>query len=146
MTVRRHSLRVSFYWVECMWKGRKLTEAECEVLRKNPAVKEARPNRFTLHFEFRKALYEYWNTHGKSPQAIREFMAANEFDVSIFSCLLNEMNSNHATAITTHYKSSNPVLVSSKSRGHYCLCLDKQDLGGQFNMENGTRKKETVLT
>ena len=68
-----------------MWKGRKLTEAECEVLRKYPAVKEARPNRFTLHFEFRKALYEYWNTHGKSPQAIREFMAANEFDVSIFS-------------------------------------------------------------
>ena len=64
--------------------ARKLTEAECEILRTNQAVKEARPNRFTLHFEFRKAMYEYWNTHGKSPQAIREFMAANRFDVSMF--------------------------------------------------------------
>lgn len=84
MTVRRHSLRVSFYWVECMWKGRKLTEAECEVLRKNPAVKEARPNRFTLHFEFRKALYEYWDTQGKSPQTVRDYLADHGFDVSIF--------------------------------------------------------------
>ena len=67
-----------------MGKHRRFTEAECEVLRKNPAVKEARPKRFSLTFEFRKRLYEYWDTQGKSPQAIRDYLADHGFDVSIF--------------------------------------------------------------
>lgn len=68
-----------------MSKRRKLTETECEVLSRNPTVKVAQPNRFVLHFEFRKVLYEYWEVHGKSPQAIREFMADHGFEVSVFS-------------------------------------------------------------
>ena len=68
-----------------MSKSGKLTEAECEILRNNSAVKEARPRRFSLHFEFRKQLYEYWETHGKSPQAIREYMADHGFEVSVFT-------------------------------------------------------------
>ena len=68
-----------------MRKYRKLTKSECELLKRNPAVKEARSNRFVLQFEFRKQLYEYWETHGKSPQAIREFMAMHGFDVSVFA-------------------------------------------------------------
>ena len=64
---------------------RKLSATECELLKKHPAVKEARPGRFSLHFEFRKLLYEYWETHGKSPQAIRECMADHGFDVSVFA-------------------------------------------------------------
>ena len=68
-----------------MSKRRKLTETECEVLSRNPAVKVAQPNRFVLHFEFRKVLCEYWEVHGKSPQAIREFMADHGFEVSVFS-------------------------------------------------------------
>ena len=67
-----------------MGKARKLTEAECEVLRENPAVKEARPNRFSLTFEFREGLYEYWFDHGQSPQTVRDYLADHGFDVSIF--------------------------------------------------------------
>ena len=62
-----------------------MTDYECETLSKNPAVKEARPDRFSLHFEFRKGLYEYWNIHGQSPQAIREYMSDHGFDVSLFA-------------------------------------------------------------
>ena len=65
-----------------MGKARKLTEVECEVLKENPAVKEARPNRFSLTFEFREGLYEYWFDHGQSPQTVRDYLADHGFDVS----------------------------------------------------------------
>ena len=122
MTVRRHSLRVSFYWVECMWKGRKLTEAECEVLRKNPAVKEARPNRFTLHFEFRKALYEYWDTQGKSPQTVRDYLADHGFDVSMF----------RNTQIITHLSES--IITEAKRIGIRSFCTNTQPLPSRHNL------------
>ena len=67
-----------------MRKNRKLTEAECEVLRRHPAVKLATPERFSLTFEFRISLYEYWSVHGQSSQAVRQFLSDNGFDVSIF--------------------------------------------------------------
>lgn len=77
-----------------MGKTRNLTEAECEVLRENPAVKEARPNRFSLTFEFREGLYEYWFDHGQSPQTVRDYLADHGFDVSIFigTDLINDIS------------------------------------------------------
>ena len=68
-----------------MSKRRTLTEAECEILRKNPNVKQATPKRFSLTYEFRVKLYEYWDSHGRTIQALRNFMSDNGFEVSIFS-------------------------------------------------------------
>ena len=68
-----------------MSKERRLTDAECEILRKNPNVKQAVPGRFVLTYEFRVKLYEYWDSHSRSNQDIRDYMSDNGFDVSLFA-------------------------------------------------------------
>ena len=68
-----------------MSKGRRLTDAECEILRKNPNVKMAVPGRFVLTFDFRIKLYEYWNSHSRTNQDIRDYMTENGFDISLFA-------------------------------------------------------------
>ena len=68
-----------------MSKRRRLTDAECEILRKNPNVKMAVPRRFSLTFDFRVKLYEYWNSHSRTNQDIRDYMAENGFDISLFA-------------------------------------------------------------
>ena len=68
-----------------MSKRRRLTDAECEILRKNPNVKMAVPGRFVLTFDFRIKLYEYWNSHSRTNQDIRDYMVENGFDISLFA-------------------------------------------------------------
>ena len=65
--------------------NRRLTETECEILRQNPNVKQAVPGRFILTFDFRVKLYEYWDSHSRSNQDIRDYMSVNGFDVSLFA-------------------------------------------------------------
>jgi hypothetical protein len=78
-----------------MSKGRRLTDAECEILRKNPNVKMAVPRRFSLTFDFRVKLYEYWNSHSRTNQDIRDYMSVNGFDVSLFAgtWIISHLNS-----------------------------------------------------
>ena len=68
-----------------MSRYRRLTETECEILRKNPNVKQAVPGRFVLTFDFRIKLYEYWNSHSRTNQDIRDYMTENGFDISLFA-------------------------------------------------------------
>ena len=65
-------------------KRKRLTEKECAILRNNPNVKIAVPGRISFTFEFRKVLYEYWESHGKTNESILECMAENGFDISMF--------------------------------------------------------------
>ena len=77
-----------------MSKSRRLTDAECEILRKNPNVKLAVPGRFVLTFDFRIKLYEYWNSHNRTNQDIRDYMTENGFDISLFAgtCIFSHLN------------------------------------------------------
>ena len=76
-----------------MSKRRKLTETECEVLSRNPAVKVAQPNRFVLHFEFRKVLYECLLIKNHFLFWIRKYLISTTWNIYLRKTLISAASS-----------------------------------------------------